>query len=133
MWQEFEPALKQRLSELDQSATSSDRVRSALLELLPSGAASIEAVGKKLGTSSRTLQRRLGEEGETFQGLLNRTREALARHYLKRPELTASEISFLLGYEDPSSFFRAFAAWTGITPEQARAELHDTGERSARS
>ncbi len=124
MWQEFEPALKQRLSELDQTATTSDRVRAALLELLPSGAASIEAVCKKLGTSARTLQRRLSEEGETFQSILNRTREALARHYLKRPELTASEISFLLGYEDPSSFFRAFAAWTGITPEQARADLH---------
>jgi AraC-like DNA-binding protein len=124
MWQEFEPALKQRLSDLQHTASSSDRVRSALLELLPSGAASIEAVGKRLGTSARTLQRRLSEEGETFQSILNRTREALARHYLKRPELTVSEISFLLGYEDPSSFFRAFAAWTGVTPEQARTELH---------
>jgi AraC-like DNA-binding protein len=124
MWQEFEPSLKQRLSELDHSASTSERVRSALLELLPSGATSIEAVCRKLGTSARTLQRRLSEEGETFQTILNRTREALARHYLKRPELTASEISFLLGYEDPSSFFRAFATWTGITPEQARAELH---------
>jgi AraC-like DNA-binding protein len=124
MWQEFEPSLKQRLSELDQSASTSERVRSALLELLPSGANSIEAVCRKLGTSARTLQRRLSEEGETFQSILNRTREALARHYLKRPELTASEISFLLGYEDPSSFFRAFATWTGITPEQARVGDH---------
>ena len=123
MWHEFEPSLKRRLSELDQSATTSDRVHSALLELLPSGAASVDAVCKKLGTSSRTLQRRLNEEGETFQTVLNRTREALARHYLKRPELTATEISFLLGYEDPSSFFRAFSAWTGMTPEQARSTL----------
>jgi AraC-like DNA-binding protein len=123
MWQEFEPGLKQRLSELDHTATMSERVHSALLELLPSGAASVDAVCKKLGTSVRTLQRRLNEEGETFQTILNRTREALARHYLKRPELTATEISFLLGYEDPSSFFRAFTSWTGTTPEQARATL----------
>lgn len=120
MWQEFEPSLKRRLSELERSALTSERVQAALLELLPSGAASVEAVCKKLGTSARTLQRRLHEEGETFQTILNRTREALARHYLKRPELTATEISFLLGYEDPSSFFRAFNAWTGMTPEQAR-------------
>jgi AraC-like DNA-binding protein len=99
----------------------SERVHSALLELLPSGRTSVEAVCRKLGTSSRTLQRRLSDEGETFQSILNRTREALARHYLKRSELTATEISFLLGYDDPSSFFRAFAAWTGTTPEQARA------------
>jgi AraC-like DNA-binding protein len=121
MWQQFEPGLKQRLSELDHAATTFQRVRAALLELLPSGAASMEAVSKKLGISARTLQRRLNQEGETFQSVLNRTREALARHYLKRPELTSSEISFLLGYEDPSSFFRAFSAWTGTTPEQARA------------
>jgi AraC-like DNA-binding protein len=123
MWQEFEPGLKRRLSELDHMATTSERVHSALLELLPGGAASADAVCKRLGTSVRTLQRRLGEEGETFQAILNRTREALARHYLKRPELTANEISFLLGYHDPSSFFRAFTSWTGTTPEQARAML----------
>jgi AraC-like DNA-binding protein len=124
MWQDFEPSLKQRLSALSQTATAAERVHTALLELLPSGAASVEAVCKKLGTSSRTLQRRLHDEGETFQGVLSRTREALARHYLKRPELSATEISFLLGYEDPSSFFRAFVAWTGTTPEQARATQH---------
>jgi AraC-like DNA-binding protein len=123
MWQDFEPGLKRRLSELDHTATTSERVHSALLELLPSGGASVDAVCRKLGTSVRTLQRRLREEGETFQAILNRTREALARHYLKRPELTATEISFLLGYEDPSSFFRAFTSWTGTTPEQARATL----------
>jgi len=123
MWQEFEPRLKQRLSELGHAATTSERVQAALLELLPSGAASVEAVCKKLGTSARTLQRRLNDESETFQAILNRTRESLARHYLKRPELTATEIAFLLGYEDPSSFFRAFTAWTGTTPEQARCAV----------
>jgi AraC-like DNA-binding protein len=121
MWQEFEPSLKQRLSALDQRATTAERVHSALLELLPSGAPTVEAVCKKLGTSTRTLQRRLHDEGESFQSVLNRTRESLARHYLKRPELTSTEISFLLGYEDPSSFSRAFAGWTGTTPEQLRA------------
>lgn len=120
MWRDFEPTLKRRLSELDHTASMSERVHSALLELLPSGTTSVDAVCKKLGVSSRTLQRRLSEESDTFQAILNRTREALARHYLKRPELTATEISFLLGYDDPSSFFRAFAAWTGTTPEQVR-------------
>jgi AraC-like DNA-binding protein len=69
------------------------------------------------------LQRRLNEAGESFQSILSATREALARHYLKRPELSATEISFLLGYDDPSSFFRAFTAWTGTTPEQLRATM----------
>jgi len=121
MWEVFEPELKKRLSDLNESATVSERVRSALLELLPSGTASMEAVAKKLGASPRTLQRRLNQERQTFQAILDRTRESLAKHYLKSSTMTGTEISFLLGFEDPNSFFRAFNAWTGTTPEQARS------------
>ena len=58
-----------------------------------------------------------------FQSVLNNTREELARHYLKNSAMTGAEISFLLGFEDPNSFFRAFHNWTGETPEQARIAL----------
>ena len=44
-------------------------------------------------------------------------------HYLKTSTMSGAEISFLLGYEDPNSFFRAFHAWTGNTPETVRATL----------
>jgi len=120
MWEFFEPDLRKRLSELDSSATTAERTRSALLELLPSGEASVVAVSERLGTSTRTLQRRLREEGRSFQTLLNDTREALARHYLKNSNLSGAEISFLLGFQDPNSFFRAFHSWTGETPERTR-------------
>lgn len=120
MWQFFEPSLQQRLSELDQSATTADRVRSALLEVLPGGMASIDAVSKKLGTSTRTLQRRLKLEGQSFQAVLDKTREALAKHYLKTSTMTGAEIAFLLGFTDPHSFFRAFRTWTGHTTEEVR-------------
>mgnify|MGYP001046613247 CR=1 FL=1 len=123
MWQFFEPELRKRLSELDASATTTDRTRAALLELLPSGAPSVAAVSKKLGTSTRTLQRRLKQEGGSFQIVLNETREDLARHYLKTSNLSGAEISFLLGFEDPNSFFRAFHSWTGVTPEQVRSSM----------
>ncbi|MEM9654001.1 MAG: helix-turn-helix domain-containing protein, partial [Actinomycetota bacterium] len=72
--------------------------------------------------STRTLQRRLSEEGTSFQSVLNATRESLARHYLVNGGLAAGEIAFLLGYEEPSSFYRAFHSWTGQTPERVRAE-----------
>ena len=78
---------------------------------------------QRLGTSTRTLQRRLNQEKKSFQGVLNETREDLARHYLKSSDMTGAEISFLLGFEDPNSFFRAFHTWTGETPEQARGAL----------
>ena len=60
-------------------------------------------------------------EGTTFQRTLNATRQSLALHYLAESDLSAGEISFLLGYEDTRSFYRAFHAWTGQTPQLARA------------
>ena len=120
MWRFFEPELEKRLSQLDQAAATSERVRAALLELLPAGNASVQTVSRKLGVSTRTLQRRLQEEGVHYQQVLSRTREELANHYLKHSDMRGAEIAFLLGFDDPNSFFRAFHAWTGDTPEHAR-------------
>ncbi len=120
MWDFFEPELRQRLSEIATEAGFAARVRGALLELLPSGQNTIEDVAKTLAVSKRTLQRRLEEESTTFQIELNKTREKLARHYLSNSTLTGAQISFLLGFEDPNSFVRAFHSWTGSTPNQLR-------------
>jgi AraC-like DNA-binding protein len=119
-WNFFEPELRRQLTELDNSATASDRTHAALLRLLPAGDSSMESLCGKLGMSKRTLQRRLRENGETYQAVLNRTRSRLASHYLKNPDLSGAEISFLLGFKDPNSFFRAFRSWTGKTPRQLR-------------
>lgn len=70
--------------------------------------------------STRTLQRRLQLEDTAFQTVLRDTREALARHYLTSSTMSAAEIAYLLGYDDTRSFYRAFHAWTGQTPEQVR-------------
>lgn len=119
----FEPELRKSLSELDEVATTSERVEAALMELLPGGDPAINSVAVKLGYSKRTLQRRLRQEGHTFQLLLNRTRSRLAKHYLKTSRMSGAEISFLLGFQEPNSFFRAFYGWMGQTPEQARSML----------
>ncbi|XXT51298.1 AraC family transcriptional regulator [Sorangium sp. So ce542] len=60
------------------------------------------------------------DEGTSFQQILKETREALARHYLEKTSLPVAEISFLLGFSEPNSFYRAFRSWTGTTPDQAR-------------
>ena len=121
MWSFFEPGLRKRLHELDRQATMSDRLRSTLLEALPAGDLSMVSICKKLGVSSRTLQRRLNDEGCSFQQTLDQVRTSLARHYLQSSSMTGAEISFLLGFEDPNSFVRAFHGWTGTTPQSARA------------
>lgn len=120
MWNTFEPALRRRLADLDASATFGERVRSALLEGLPSGESSMEEIASTLAVSKRTLQRRLRDEDTSFQRVLNATREDLARHYLSKTTLSGAEISYLVGFEDPNSFFRAFHTWTGQTTEQVR-------------
>ncbi len=120
MWAVFEPELRRLLAELDESASFAERVRATLLDGLPSAQTSMDAVADRLAVSKRTLQRRLSGEGTSFQQILNATREALALHYLRRTTLPAAEISFLLGFEEPNSFYRAFNDWTGQTPEAVR-------------
>lgn len=122
MWKFFEPQLQKRLSELEQDTTFSGRVRAALMELLPAGQDTATDVAAKLKVSKRTLQRNLSNESTTFQKQLNHTRELLARHYLTSSEITMDEISFLIGYDDPNSFARAFHLWTGKTPGEVRRE-----------
>jgi AraC-like DNA-binding protein len=124
MWSFFNPELRRRLSDMDSEEGFVTRVRSSLLELLPSGQCSMDAVAKKLAVSKRTLQRRLSEESTCFQIELNKTREKLARHYLYKSDLSSSQISYLLGFEDPNSFCRAFHSWTGQTPNQSRMNAH---------
>lgn len=123
MWETFEPSLRRQLNELEVDATSTDRVRATLIELLPVGRTTVADVANELAMSSRTLHRRLKGEDTTFQRILDGAREELARHYLSRPELSARDISFLLGYEETSSFYRAFQNWTGETPERARERI----------
>ncbi|THB72619.1 MAG: AraC family transcriptional regulator, partial [Gammaproteobacteria bacterium] len=121
MWEFFEPGLRIRLSEISPEEGITQRVRSALLEMLPSGHTSIDDLAKRLLVSRRTLQRRLGNEGTNFKEVLSSVREELARHYITKSELPYNQISFLLGYEDPNSFFRAFNSWTGATPDSIRS------------
>ena len=120
MWSFFEPALSKRLHDLDFQASMTERVRSALLEALPAGNVAMSTISRKLGVSSRTLQRRLHDEGSGFQQTLDKVRVSLAQHYLGYSAMTSAEIAFLLGFEDPNSFIRAFHGWTGTTPQASR-------------
>ncbi|MFZ6719717.1 AraC family transcriptional regulator ligand-binding domain-containing protein [Undibacterium sp. Ji49W] len=123
MWLFFEPSLRQRLTDLDRTAGMAERVRSTLLESLPAGEVSMQVVSRKLGVSTRTLQRKLQDEGTTFQQTLDTLRDSLAHHYLRNTTMSSAEISFLLGFEESNSFTRAFHGWTGKTPQAVRSEI----------
>ncbi|MEM6990180.1 MAG: AraC family transcriptional regulator ligand-binding domain-containing protein [Myxococcota bacterium] len=124
MWEIFEPELRRRLADLEGSATVEGRTRAIILEALPSGQVTLDQVARRLATSSRSLQRKLCEEGTSFKAVVQGTRQRLAHHYLSRTPLSTTEIALLLGFEDPTSFFRAFHSWTGTTPESVRRGLH---------
>jgi len=77
--------------------------------------------GRKLGLSVSTLRRRLEEEGASFQQLKDECRRTAAIRYLADTDLTLADIAVLLGFDEPSAFFRAFRRWTGTTPARYRA------------
>ncbi|WP_278389920.1 AraC family transcriptional regulator [Stutzerimonas kunmingensis] len=96
------------------------RARQILCRLLPQGEPRREVVAQALCLSERTLQRRLQEEGSSFQQLLDDTRRDLAVQHLAQPDLAPLEIAYLLGFADPSNFYRAFKRWFGVTPGEYR-------------
>ena len=96
------------------------QVKRVLYEALRSDDAQVESVAKQLGLTVRSLQRRLKDEGTSFQAVREDVRRALAQRYLDAG-LAITEISFLLGFSEPGAFFRAFKRWTGLTPVEGRA------------
>jgi AraC-like DNA-binding protein len=137
MWDFFEAGLSKKLSDLDTEASMQERVRSALLEMLPAGQSSIEEATDRLAMSKRSLQRRLSEESSRYQEVLNDTRRELAHSYLSRSSASLVEIAYLLGFQDGNSFIRAFRGWTGQTPGEYRLSrvegLHAVQERGLAS
>ena len=123
MWTGVEASLQKKMAQRQHRGGMAQRVRNALLESLPSGQKTADDICARLHVSKRTLQRRLKEEQTSFQEILDETRTQLSHHYLKDKSISVVEISYLLGFSDPGSFYRAFQAWTGQTPADVRNQL----------
>jgi AraC-like DNA-binding protein len=95
-------------------------VRHLIIERLPAGSASINAIAGELGLSSKTLERRLAEQGESFSALLDRTRFNAVTHYLENPDMGLTQVAYLAGYTESAALVRAFKRWTGETPAKFR-------------
>src|SRR5260221_28029 len=115
------PQLDREIARLKTQQSSASRAKLVLKRLLGGHCIDIHEVAKELGMSSRTLQRRIAEEGSSFRQLLSDARRELARVYLQHPSLGLSKTASLLGYEDSNSFLRAFRVWEGVTPTEWRA------------
>jgi AraC-like DNA-binding protein len=120
-----EEALADRPQERASLRSAVERV---LPQLLPHAKASASNVAQKLAFSTRTLSRKLHDEGVAFAEILEETRAALARRYLAERDLPVSEIAWLLGYSEVSSFTHAFKRWTGMTPRQFRLSSNERSD-----
>lgn len=97
-------------------------VETVLIEMLPLGEPDQQAIARQLGMSTRSLQRRLASEGQTWKQLLEVTRHKLAMHYLRNTAHSIVDIACLLGYSDSANFTRACRRWEGKTPSVIRRE-----------
>jgi len=88
--------------------------------LLPDGHPEVRSVAKLMRLSTRTLQRRLSDEGVTFMHVVAQARFAVAQQMLDDPTRKVIDIALDLGYSDPAHFARAFTRWTGLAPREFR-------------
>lgn len=116
------PQFEEELKQENKDENFAERVRIAIQQKLTGRRPSIDDVADALHISSRTLQRRLQEEGSSFQRVLDEARHQLARHYLNNSHLELNEAAYLLGYEDGNSFVRAFRSWEGVPPARWREQ-----------
>lgn len=93
-----------------------ERILNYLITNAYLGVPTLEAIAANFNTSARSLQRKLQDEGVTYQQLADSIRKSLAVTYLESGKYPIKEISYLLGYNELSAFSRAFKRWTGTTP-----------------
>ncbi len=109
-----------QLAALDTDSDLSSRVRHSIQQQLMHGITRQDMVADDLGMTSRTLQRKLNQEGVSYQKLLDEVRQTMAEDYLRDSELAIPDIALRLGYSETTSFHRKFKAVTGKTPGEFR-------------
>lgn len=119
----LDPSLAASLGEIEAQSSLPDQVKILIKRRIASGKPDIADVAREMGMSERTLQRRITEQGTSYRGLMDEARRELGRHLLSDGQSGIDEIAFLLGFQDTSSFYRAFRAWEGLTPAEWR-DLH---------
>jgi AraC-like DNA-binding protein len=98
------------------------RVRAVIAERVRGQRPDADSVARDLAMSTRAMQRMLRDHGTSFRRLLDEVRNEQARGYLASTAFSDAEVSFLLGFEDPNSFYRAFRSWNGMSPSAYRRQ-----------
>jgi len=118
----LERACRQILGPVPKKQNLVHDVRELVMDRLTKGPVRIDAVARDLGMSSKTLERRLAQQGESFSVLLDDIRGGLAKRYLSDTDFRLDQVAYLTGYSEPAALVRAFKRWTGATPIQFREQ-----------
>lgn len=102
-----------RIKETRSIASITDKI---IRRILASGDVSANRISRELALSKRSFERRLNNEGTCFRNLLDKVKSELAIEYLNSECYSITEISFMLGFKESNSFFRAFKRWHNTTP-----------------
>jgi len=118
--------LEQQCKEINNKLTDTqsmvEKVNEMLLENI-SSPISLESIALSLDVSSRTVRRRLNEEGTQFKLLQNNVKSNEAKRLLYETTWSVERISDYLGYSESASFIHAFKNWTDKSPSQYRKSL----------
>lgn len=114
------------LANLSQSSAIAARIATLLATQLNNAVPDRSLIASQLGMSQRTLQRRLKDEGTSYQAVLDNTRHYMALELLRNTQIPLSRIAGQLGFAEPSAFYRAFKKWQGVTPGQYRESCATT-------
>ena len=114
------PQMEAELAQELAATSFKEQLKAVLKRSLAGRKPRVEDAAQEMRVSVRTLQRRLLDEGLSFQSLVEEARREMAHHYLLQSSLELIDTAYLLGYEDPNSFIRAFQKWEGTSPGQWR-------------
>lgn len=126
LFEMMEAACATALNAMDHSRDLPLQVAERIIMLLPRGEANLAAMARAMAMSERSLQRRLGERGTSFEKLVEQTRRELSDRLLAG-SAPLSEISYLCGYSNASAYSRAARGWYGMAPQAMRQRLRGGG------
>ena len=105
-------------------ASTSARVRKCLRSQAPEHWPELERLAQELCVSGTTLQRRLQQEGLSYQRLKDDLRRDIAIDLLSSATMTVADVAAHTGFQETSAFHRAFKKWTGVSPGAYRHSDH---------
>jgi AraC-like DNA-binding protein len=116
IWRFLTAHIEETLADQDAEETLTQQIVQNIVNMLSEGVPTLSDVASEFGMSARTLQRRLAEEGHSFQTVVDEARRQLAERFLADTRYSIAEIAFLTGFSEQSAFTRAFKRWAGRTP-----------------